>query len=1363
MLPIDVHYDEITQRLTHEDICFIHASTGSGKSSRVPQIILDSNRLARILVTQPRRLACTELASWVAKSASAETGDVGYRIGGECQDMDCKIVYATTAYVAEWISGSLEECLRGITHIVLDEVHESSPEMDFLAVVLKSIAPRRNIKLVVMSATLQTDKWLHYFRPRAQPLVIDCQRFQVRELFIDSDEVASWCGWEDKDYGASVRRFQGSNSSLSGVQKGAKTQLTPAMYRVASTIIRRLVSTMVTPGCILVFLPGLGEISQMSDALRGQHGLQVVWLYSHCDPTERRDAMNSTFRGPRVVLATNIAESSVTVPMVKGVVDFGLRRSAVYDQDRGVTTLEDFWCSKASAKQRAGRTGRMCDGVVVRLFPENWLRLEYDISEVDGGRLARLLLKAHVFVQRNSVDSGLDEFPELKSASMIVRSLVTPPSDADLELAALDLFESGCMAKPDVNSSLTMFGFFASSLPVDIHIARLIWVSFLMGQLGDGILMASPMVLSWDVFPGPGAGGGPGKTACDKGEVNKLWKSCTVRRAFDAGVLSEPIMGRNMLLAALHCAAGAEHQRQRRAVGVDVADQVKLAFKLQSDPHPMFDRSSVVQVVDNANSLLRKARMALLGRNAQTDAAPESDPVPHLTNAFLGTAKPAEMEDNFIAEADELRLILCVAFGRHILQSQRLPQFGGSVTTVSFSGCDGCTADAMKQTVRALAWYKEDSPEIRRGKDHNVFEFRQPDLAPDRTLFSMTPIVTEMEEEGRLPNIHTASRGALQLMTACRNRRKAKVAVDGASDAAVEVAEPPYGPQWRAVRLRRLNRKPAPGVAPPLCKLSWKNPPGWIVGGEAGHRLLAVPASLRNQEGRLHAEWSTILPTTEGGRRAVLMALAGMDLNSHNAENPAAGSFTVHFEAWSRGPYADSLAIFGVSLGAHRTERGCFTLPRDFPISFAKLSCISKLRDLVGQAFVVPGISAEGAFCRSDDLAILCLGIQECVTCLLDHEDLCDCCCGGWRAREDLASPFSSDDVLGGLYHGQLVVHPQSTQSSLISAFDMDRFKQDLWTWWNDDRARRPGPSKSSTMDHNVGLACFECRSCGAELSEATPRGVAICEICMQHRSQLSARPDGGVATFRCKDCGQGLQKHMFSKSQFAGPASQRRCLQCVENSMAELQQRSPVPAPVTAKPSDALFRCQECCLDKPSSLFSKSQRSNPANSRRCQLCVSACRGGFSADWRAVDVEPRHPPAFATSASAVGGGSTDSEAGDDTRRLRFVATKCSCRTERQKIQLHPWTILRVVSSEGELCWVDVDSVHDCLHSSNVRSVRNAVMMNEYDPPTDVDDCSAELPCRAGDSVHFLKDHDGWAEVIKENQHGFVPFSFLEFQ
>jgi len=613
-----------------------------------------------------------------------------------------------------------------------------------------------------------------------------------------------------------------------------------------------------------------------------------------------------------------------------------------------------------------------------------------------------------------------------------------------------------------------------------------------------------------------------------------------------------------------------------------------------------------------------------------------------------------------------------------------------------------------------------------------------------------------------LSNVHVASRGALQLLTACRNRRKAKVAVDGAVDAALEVAEPSFGPQWRAVRLRRLHRKPtAPGAPPPSCKPSWKNPPGWILGGETGHRLLAVPASLRNQEGRLQAEWTTVLPTQEGGRRAVLMALSGMDLNSHNAENPAAGPFTVHFEAWSHGPYPKSLAIFGISLGAHHSERGCFTLPRDYPISFAKLNCVSYLRGLVGQAFAVPGISTAGAVGDSSDLMTLRKGIQECVTCLLDHEDLCDCCCGGWRIEEELASPFSSEDVLGGLYHGQLVVHPQPTQSSLMSAFDMDRFTQDLWIWWKDTRACRPGPSVSSTLDHSISLPCSECRSCGMELNQAG-RGLAtICEICVQHRAtQSGSRPATVEATYRCRDCGQGLPKDKFSKKQFSGPASQRRCVPCVENALGEIQQRSTSAVPATGQPGGNCSHCQQCLQDKPACEFSKSQRSNPANSRRCRSCVSVSLGALSANDRTADVEP---PLFSTSAPAVGSGSVDSVQEIDPRRPTFVATISNCVTERYAIKLPPSRVLEVVSSEPELCWVEIDSFHDSLMWSSLRTARAAVMTKEHPAPTDVDVSPEEHQCFAGERVYFLANRDGWAEVIKNNSFGFVPYCFLQFE
>ncbi len=318
----------------------LRAPTGSGKSTQVPQMLLDGGVVpeGRIVVLQPRRLAARMLARRVARERGGRVGgEVGYQVRFEREvGNTTRIVYETDGIILrELLSDPL---LRGVGAIVFDEFHERHLYGDMalgLALRLQQ-TERPDLKLVVMSATLEIERLSEVLSPCA------C--------------VAS----EGRTYPVSI--------GYAGAGSGRQA---PAVWEQAATEVGRLLVEEPS-GDILVFMPGAYEIRRTIEALgreRAARGVELLPLHGELT-AEQQDRAVSALPRRKVVVATNVAETSLTIEGVTAVVDSGLARKACYDPRRGINTLMVEPISRASADQRAGRAGRTQPGRCVRLWTE---------------------------------------------------------------------------------------------------------------------------------------------------------------------------------------------------------------------------------------------------------------------------------------------------------------------------------------------------------------------------------------------------------------------------------------------------------------------------------------------------------------------------------------------------------------------------------------------------------------------------------------------------------------------------------------------------------------------------------------------------------------------------------------------------------------------------------------------------------------------------------------------------------------------------------------------------------------------------------------------------------------------------------
>jgi len=458
-LPVSARRDEIARALAAHPVVIVCGETGSGKTTQLPKIALELGRgLARrerggsglIGHTQPRRIAATSVARRIADELGSPLGEVvGYKVrfqdrlqpGASVKLMTDGILLAET---------QSDPLLRQYDTIIVDEAHERSLNIDFLLGHLLQILPRRpDLKVVVTSATIDAERFARHFAgPQGPaPVVQVSGRLYPVEL--------RWRPFED-------RRDHGLDDAIA--------EAVDELWRGA-------------PGDILVFLPGEREIRDATDhlrrhlaqAARGGPPPELLPLYARLSQAEQERVFRPG-HGRRIVLATNVAETSLTVPGIRYVIDSGLARIKRYSYRYKVEQLQVEPISQAAADQRAGRCGRVAEGVCIRLYDEAAYaaRPRYSEPEILRSSLAGVILRMQ------SLGLGaVEDFPFLER----------PPAKAIADGRAL-LAELGAV---DETHALTAIGRELARLPLDPRIGRMIVEARERHALAEVLVIASAL------------------------------------------------------------------------------------------------------------------------------------------------------------------------------------------------------------------------------------------------------------------------------------------------------------------------------------------------------------------------------------------------------------------------------------------------------------------------------------------------------------------------------------------------------------------------------------------------------------------------------------------------------------------------------------------------------------------------------------------------------------------------------------------------------------------------------------------------------------------------------------------------------
>jgi len=460
-LPVSQRRDDIAAAIRDHQVVVVAGETGSGKTTQLPKICLELGRGVRGLIghTQPRRIAARTVAERIADELGTELGSaVGYTVRFTDKVSEATLVKLMTdgILLAEIQRDPL---LRRYDTLIIDEAHERSLNVDFILGYLRQLLPRRpDLKLIITSATIDPQRFSAHFG--SAPIVeVSGRTFPVELRYRPLTAV--------------------SGSNTDGTEASVDRDPVDAVCDAVDEL------GAVSDGDVLVFLSGEREIRDTADALaeRKLRATEILPLYARLSTAEQHRVFSPPPAGTRrrVVLATNVAETSLTVPGIRYVIDPGTARISRYSVRTKVQRLPIEAISQASANQRAGRCGRVADGICIRLYAEEDFdaRPEFTDPEILRTNLASVIL------QMSALGLGdIAAFP-----------FVDPPDKRSIRDGIGLLEELGALdpAEADPSKRLTRSGRELAQLPVDPRMARMLAQAHRGGCLAEALVIVAAL------------------------------------------------------------------------------------------------------------------------------------------------------------------------------------------------------------------------------------------------------------------------------------------------------------------------------------------------------------------------------------------------------------------------------------------------------------------------------------------------------------------------------------------------------------------------------------------------------------------------------------------------------------------------------------------------------------------------------------------------------------------------------------------------------------------------------------------------------------------------------------------------------
>ncbi|MEM9171928.1 MAG: helicase-related protein, partial [Pseudomonadota bacterium] len=432
VLPIDARREEIIDALKRHQVIIVSGETGSGKTTQLPRLALAAGfgRRGMIGHTQPRRIAARSVANRLAVETGLALGEgIGFAVRFDDRTSDLSLVRVMTDGIL-LNDVQRDRMLSRYEVLIIDEAHERSLNIDFLLGIIKTLLPRRpDLKVIITSATIDHERFASFFE-NAPVIEVSGRSYPVKIEYADAS-----------------------------IASDDSRELSRAVCDSVQTLLQRSLPSLAQD--ILVFLPGEREIRDCERALR-KRGLlpaaswEILPLYGRLSDTLQQQVFKPG-KQRRVVLATNVAETSLTVPRIGAVIDSGLARLKRYSSRTRIERLQVEAVSQASANQRAGRCGRIGPGICLRLFSQADFeaRSEFTDAEILRSNLASVALQLEAMRL-----PGLDRF-----------ALLDRPDPSRIEDARRLLVELGALHR---HKGITKLGKRLSRLPLDPRLGRML-------------------------------------------------------------------------------------------------------------------------------------------------------------------------------------------------------------------------------------------------------------------------------------------------------------------------------------------------------------------------------------------------------------------------------------------------------------------------------------------------------------------------------------------------------------------------------------------------------------------------------------------------------------------------------------------------------------------------------------------------------------------------------------------------------------------------------------------------------------------------------------------------------------------------
>jgi len=513
----------LLEAMKENQVVVISGETGCGKTTQVAQFILDDaieqgfGSQCHIICTQPRRISAISVAERVAAERGEYCGDgsVGFqiRLENKLPRKRGSILYCTTGILLRLLIS--DPLLTNISHIVLDEIHERDLLSDFLLIIVKDLIPlRSDLKLILMSATLNSDLFSEFFYS-CPKLNIPGFTYPVKEYYLEDiyeilrysregsarDRNSSIKPWQrrrmkdelnkrmekEEENRNLVKHLQqnpnGMKYSSLTIQSLCEADLDVIDFQLIVCLVRHICSNM-EDGAILIFLPGWDDISTLHDMLQANpvfrsSGYIIIPLHSLMPTKSQQQVFERPPPGVRkIVIATNIAETSITIDDIVYVIDSGKIKEKTYDTAMNMSCLQTAWTSKASSKQRKGRAGRVQAGYCFHLFTrlKEESLAEYQVPEILRTPLEELCLQIKIL--------------KLGKIEQFLEKALQAPSSYSLKNAIRLLTELNAL---DANENLTPLGYHLAALPINPKVGKMILFGAIFSCLDPVLTIASSL------------------------------------------------------------------------------------------------------------------------------------------------------------------------------------------------------------------------------------------------------------------------------------------------------------------------------------------------------------------------------------------------------------------------------------------------------------------------------------------------------------------------------------------------------------------------------------------------------------------------------------------------------------------------------------------------------------------------------------------------------------------------------------------------------------------------------------------------------------------------------------------------------